>query len=342
MAFANISPIKMPTAPAETLWPHGKKVVVHKELQPLLEHVAQKFARDAVFKFGSPDALVQLEAAIAAGTATELLAKAYLCSVDPAMLAERNERKTSLVLTGHGHLTKAGESYLDIKTLGARAALIYASEIPGGPAFNPNTQGKVLEVRNAAAHMGLVSEDELRTSIGIMVRLVHSLVSTLGTTDDDFWGDDLKSAARDILEVATDELRKRVLARKDEARAQLHHLVGGLEDGVAAVVLQHLSGTKRPTVDWSESAEPWECPVCEQNGWLVCDVERGPLQGEAINLHDYEIWVDRTAIPYLFQCPVCELELTDDELVEAGMPSTLELEADYEPVEAQEPYDDHE
>src|SRR5215469_7952822 len=77
-----------------TWWPAGKYVVKHDQLKRLLAESARWHARRAIDLFISDQVNELLDAAVSAGSAVELLAKSYLASIDPALLADKGDRDT--------------------------------------------------------------------------------------------------------------------------------------------------------------------------------------------------------------------------------------------------------
>src|SRR5580693_9349855 len=69
-----------------------------------------------------------------------------------------------------------------------------------------------------------------------------------------------------------------------------------------------------------------DCPACGNVGWLICSIERGPLEWD-YDGHDGYPLVTRTAYPNAFYCLVCNLALDNqDELTHLGLPDQIELE----------------
>lgn len=327
-------------ASLQATWPHGDVGVAHDHLRSLLERVGQAQARRALAATAQTDAVEMLERAAAAGTALELLMKAYLCGLSPAMLLDRGADADSVLhLTGNGHLSSG--TYLDVRTISANAALLLLSRISGAPRLQRAVVERVLAVRNVALHMGVVSTADLEQSLRGLVTSADSLATSLGVTEEEFWGDELKDLAAELRQEVADALKLRVLERRASASQTLARLVTGLGDAARSVLLMHLSGSQRPQVDDWQFVQAQECPVCGQEGWLVGDVERGPLQSERIDWHDVAVWVERTGLATMFECPVCRLELYDEELAVAELPTSLRLDDDDDPYEAYEdPFDE--
>lgn len=300
-----------------TWWPVGKNVVQHSQLKRLLAQSAQWHARRAINYFVSDDLNELLEAAVSAGTAVELLAKTYLVNIDPALLADRGDRDTVLVLGGNGALARADP--LLMKTIGAVEALRLVKylykELPW-----LQQDGVSLRVRNAAIHMALVRTDELRSAVMEMSRLVESLIVPLGLARDDFWDPHSLSAVNYLLDEAKSETARIVAAKIAAAQRYLARLLRGISTESRHTLLAVLSG--RPASVGIDHDEPQECPVCQQQGWLVCSVLEDPRR-EPNEDGRFSQWVDQFAYPEVFECPVCQLHVEGRELSEFDFPNSI-------------------
>lgn len=316
-----------------TWWPIGRLQVPCGDLKWLLAQSAQWHARQSIRTFSSNDLNDLLQAATAAGTGVELLAKAYLASIDVALLAEKGDRDTVLLLGGHSALTESEP--LAMKTIGALEALKIAKQLHKDlPLTQPNPV--VFRVRNAACHMALVRSDSLRAAVVQMCRIVESLLLALDVDRRSFWGIHEIPAVDALLDEAKTEIARAVAVKKAAAASRIGRMLADLSELAREAVLAALSGRKMSS---TEHEEPQECPVCEQQGWLLCSMELGWVRKEIDeDGHVIAILVDRTAYPFAFECPVCELDVEEDELLEFNFPRQIELEPEdaidvYEPDE---------
>jgi len=299
----------------------GKNVVKHGQIKRLLAQSAQWHAQRAIQLFVSDDLNEQLEAAISAGTAVELFAKTYLASIDPALLADKGDRDTVLILGGRGALATADP--LLMKTIGAFDALRLAKYLYKDlPWLQQDAVS--LRVRNAAVHMALVRSDELRFAVVQMCRLIESLMAPLELDREHFWGSHAASVADYLLDEAKTERARIVAAKKAAAQRYLSRLLLGLDDEIRRVMLAALSG--RPPNTSIDYQEAQECPVCGQQGWLICSVERGDVRQEAEGDGGFSAWADQIAYPYIFECPVCQLNVEGSELWEFDFPNSIQIE----------------
>jgi hypothetical protein len=309
-------------------WPAGHNVVPNGSLRQLLARSGRWHARTAVTKYGSEDLDDLLEAAVSTGSALELMTKAFLASITPSLLADGNHRDSVLMLAGKG--THGGDDALKLRSLQAQTALTIAKHFSPPLPIHDLKDPVALRVRNAATHMALVDVVQLRQGVVQMATLVEALLIELELDHDLFWGDAADSVTV-VIDEAKSELDLRVHAKRVAAQQRLAQLMIGFAPDTANPVLAVLSGR---AVEEGEHNEAQTCPVCGQQGWLICSVERGPVE------YDYDedgdqnhVWVSRTGYPYAFECPVCQLKLQDVELSEFDFPSEIVLDDDEDPIE---------
>jgi hypothetical protein len=88
-------------------WPQGTHWASHDDLPASLTDSAEGHARNALRCWASQRIEDQLSAAVSAGCAVELMAKARLAGISPSLMAERADLDTMLHLAGQGE--KASE-----------------------------------------------------------------------------------------------------------------------------------------------------------------------------------------------------------------------------------------
>ncbi|MEU0150325.1 hypothetical protein [Micromonospora fulviviridis] len=319
-----------------TWWPVGRYRVEHDRLKQVLAQSARYHARQAIELFVGDDQDVLTQAAVSAGCAVELLAKAFLASVEHGLLAEKGDRDTVLILSGNANLTSA--RITEMKTVGAMEALKIAKHLHPSLPFNVQSDQVVLRVRNAAAHMGLVLPEELRAAIAVMCRLVDGLLPALSLERDEYWGSHAIGVVDEILDQAKSEVRRTVAAKIAAAERRFATLVSGLDAAGRTVVLAALS--RRDPNTFADHNEPKECPACEQQGWLVCHVDESQPEVAYGGGGTPHTFATRLAYPFIFECLVCELELEDEELLEVDFPMEIELEPNHDPYADYEPDED--
>jgi rubredoxin len=173
-----------------------------------------------------------------------------------------------------------------------------------------------------------------------MCRLIESLMPVLELDSDEFWGPESARVVDHLLDEAKSETARTVAAKTAAAQKRFATMLDTLDLASKKVLLAVLSGRAISTSDYQEAQQ---CPVCDQQGWLNCTVERGPVEYDGDDSRDMQPWVSLTAYPFSFQCPVCGLELEADELAEFDFATDIELDADSEPFEVYdyEPYEDY-
>lgn len=321
------------TKPATgTSWPQGTRRYPYGDLPRILNRSASHHGRLAVRLHVGADPDDLLQAAASAGTCVELLAKATLTQVTYSFLADKGDRDSILILSGHS--TLADRPVTDVRTIPASAALAACKHLHKKLPWNPNDNW-ALDARNAALHMALVDTRQLRRAVVQMAQIASFLCAEMEWPTENFWGPAATHVV-DLLDEAKTELERMVSAKVAAAKAQLEQLVGPLDASTRALVLASLSG--RPTYS-SDYDQRHECPICSQVGWLYCAVERGPVEFD-MDEDDAHPFVLQTAYPLGFACPVCELHVEGEELACFEFPSEIELEPDWEPFEAFEPDED--
>ena len=161
------------------------------------------------------------------------------------------------------------------------------------------------------------------------------LLPLLELDPGDFWGAHAEPVVGALLDEARSEVARVVEAKLSAARARLAALTRAVPAEQVAGLLIALSSRVAWGGDYSAQQT---CPVCEQEGWLHCAIERGEVQ----------FWEDepggsvtQTAYPFEFECPVCQLDLVDEELAEFEFPESLELDdVEATPDELWEPDED--
>jgi len=151
-----------------------------------------------------------------------------------------------------------------------------------------------------------------------------------------FYGDYASSAAT-LLDEAADEDAAIVEAKFAAARHRLAQRVEGLDAEQRALVLGAIASASLGDSDHDESTT---CPVCDQQGWTLCELEDvGDVQVEVDEDGAGGIaWVEQQAFSFAFVCAVCGLNLEGRELEAAGLPTHFEVEEARE-VDLAELYD---
>ncbi|WP_431072723.1 hypothetical protein [Microbacterium phyllosphaerae] len=310
-----------PLAPGpDAVWPLGNSWVGVGRLRQALAFSARAQSRTAVRQYVSSDRDELLHAAMAVGTASELLLKALVHHTSPALLADRGDRDSLLLLAG---VTAPAVDPLRFRSISALEVHRLAKHLH--PALPVDVrQPEALTARNAAAHLGIVDPTQLRRAVTQHAVLVGGVLPLLNLDADAFWGADLMPSAAALVDRARSDTARIVASKLASARTALRARIRALPEAAQAAYLAALSGRKRT---FTEREEPHACPACEQQGWLLCTVERGPVEPDLFD--EGRRYREVTAYPFAFECNVCGLELEDDELSEfADIPVEIELESE--------------
>jgi hypothetical protein len=279
-------------------WPAGSRACAQEDLQWMLLGSARDNALRALSLYVSDNRLELLQAAVAIGAAVEQAAKACVASLEPALLAEKGQVDSVLWLTGHKTLAKTPST--EVRTItGLDAAQIARERKPGVVAPREEVQ-RAMNVRNSATHMAFVDQVELRAGVPAMVRIVDSIVRAMEEDREKFWVDRL-NAVDELITQRLAEVSQVVSAKMAVARELIDRLTRGLGSDTKALVL---AARARKRV-FSDHEEPRPCPVCGQEGWLICGTYEEDLGIDP----DGRSWFRKWAEPISFDCSVCELTL---------------------------------
>lgn len=308
-------------------WVRGSAVQAPGDVVPFLCEGARHRARRALRLYKSTDPWDLLDAGADAGGAVELLVKACIAAVEPALLAKGGSgltpAETMLRLRGHGKVLDPDREPR-LVTLDATVAVEMAERL--FPKLTTVSSGAraALEARNDSMHMGIAITDRVDAAVAGMARFVVVALPLLGLSSGQFWGDedDVKAAGRAV-DTRMSHIAE-VIAAKIELAAARHarFLLRFTEDEAANVATALLAKHQ-------ERAEvrpgfPERCPACGNDGWVALDADFDlePDGGGGWTYLQTDEWVEG------FECPVCQLELNSEECEEAGIGSRVRGEDD--------------
>lgn len=300
-------------------WPFGNFYRSHSDLAGHLHQVGQRHARQALRLYASEDEFDQLDAAVSIGTAVELLAKSLLASVDPILLVPLSP-DTSALLKYSG-TRRSGVDHPDafqVKSLDASKTIERLRHIKLLPAWGA-ADHSVFSVRNAAAHMGVVHQNLLRSAIRPMVRFAEHTRIHYGVTPELWWGDELSTIAPGMVEADALAWEQIVQAKLTTARMRIAEMKAGLPPAAADGILASMVGSWRTTMEHNETTT---CPGCDYLGWATGTVDQGAGETE----YDEDGWPTFYSLLHVmhFECNVCGLKLTDQaELEIAGVEAEI-------------------
>jgi hypothetical protein len=252
--------------------------------------------------YGGDGAGSVLVAATTAGVALEAAIKYSLASTNPVLIAKN---PTSAIL-----LARSTSSQIDmseVRTLdGAEALRALRLLKPQTAARLPTARDveEVLAVRNAAAHLGHVTPEDLDVALRGMVRCVNLILAEL-EDDGDFWDERNWNLAETLgleaMGAAALELQVRLAAARRRFEA--------LSEVAADALESHAQSLASPP-----EVVLFSCPVCERTGTVTRYVTKSDLDFTGARYPDEHPSGHRYAYPVLFHCLVCSVELDDHDM----------------------------
>jgi hypothetical protein len=300
-------------------------VDAHSLLTSARRHAARGMRARAA---GEPD-----DASLQLGIMLEHLAKAYLASLHPTLLADNPLDFLSLArLAGQGQRVTPGHS---LRTVGLQVALQRI-----GILQNPGNKGTatafakrfelVLEARNGVAHIGDdggVADSVAQTA----VQGADELLQLMGHSLDEVFGD-YTAAARSLLDehaTAVHQLVTLLIARAKRTFNDQYPIPHQEEQAAELRAMDRMT-MRDPEHEPSRHAAP--CPACGHVGTLsgspilhVEPVEPGTdPAGITSYLGDAQVEVTVALSADSFRCPICGLRLQGrEQLDEAKMPTQV-------------------
>lgn len=146
-------------------------------------------AREAEARHSDGTPLGKHIAALSMGTAAELLAKAFLVGINPALIAHQGDINSILIFSGDVEFLPPGATVrtrMGNEVLSAVRKMIQI-QTGGQTPWSDRDQEAVLEARNATAHLGLLRDDQ---KINFMVSGRRILEAIAAETKDigEYWG----------------------------------------------------------------------------------------------------------------------------------------------------------
>lgn len=297
-------------------WVRGASVHAPGDVVPFLCEGAQHRARRALRMYKSSSPWETLDAATDAGGAVELLAKACVALVEPALLAKGGNGLAPAVSVLHlrGH-DRVLESVKETRLVTLDAAVALGVAVDLFPKLRTVSAGArtALEARNDALHMGIADPDVVDAAVAGMAKFVGVALPLLGLRSEEFWGDDELSAAGDAVDTRAGHVAEVAEAKIELAGKRYARLLLPLGDVEAAKVIAALQSAQQERLA-GRAGFPERCPACENFGWVDVgadfDVEH---DDGGWNYYQTDQWVDG------FECPVCHLKLDAEECAELGI-----------------------
>lgn len=271
---------------------------------------ARWHAYEALQYFTSDDMNELRHAATATGVAAEMLLKLFIGRTSITLLADRGHQDSLLLLAGHPSVSN--QSLSTFRSIGAAQAFTLAKKMGltlsgGAEQFSP------FSVRNSSAHLASVEHRELAGAVEQLAALAKTMFDHLNVDPESFWDSKHMSMVEQIITEKFNRDEARYLAKIREATARF----AILDDILDKTALDVLRATRRPRTSllFAEgSAEEVEftCPACKSTGQITyCIEDEGTIQYEPDGFH----WMEQTAAPEFFECPVCQLELDAEDML---------------------------
>lgn len=287
-----------------------------ENLDKILMDTASYHAHRALDDF-TKESNAEAVAALHAGIAVEHLAKCYLATVSPVLIAARNcDFDTLLHLSGKSSLAKSQPHTM--QTVGGDEACKRVQRLLPGLRLTDSVT-LIFIVRNSVSHLGV--RYDVRQVIRSMVRVADYLLEAVDCDREWFWGNKLN-----IVDALRDENISEQLAilsvKFEAARRYLERSLRNLTP--AEQEMYKTIATARNQFHGVDYAQPYTCPVCGSQGALLCHREYEFIDAEAIE-DSYRIFTEAVAYPFEFSCGVCDLSLDQGDMEAAGMPAEVEL-----------------
>jgi len=265
-----------------------------------------------------------------AGISFELLGKAFLCTLHPSLIIDR-DFDSLLQVCGAG--THSKRPLGNIRTIGAKEVLrrvIQLSPRLGGYATGLSL---LIDLRNGVVHLGSSDPESLKRILLPFFSGTKILIEALQIELEQFYGEFTEMVQTHLNEAAADAERT-VAEKLARARAGYRDKYAELDRSSLETVIRAIEGSY--TLSRYEE-ELIECPACERLGimsgsytmeWEPDDWdETGPTSASPVV----------TLFPSYFTCKVCGLELDgEEELRAAEIEDPIEIE-DVDPADFYQP-----
>lgn len=283
-------------------------------------------SREALRYFTSDDNDELLHAATSIGMASELLLKLFIGRTSTALLADKGHADSLLLLAGHPVASDMPLS--SFRSITAGQALTLAKKmgvtIPGPPGdFAP------FVVRNSAAHLATVDSDEITEAVELHATLTQAIFVHLNIDPKSFWGEGSWAAVEQLIEDKHNKDQARYTAKISAAKQRFD----ALSQTLGSTILEAFRATRTPRVSigfsiGTDEAVDFDCPACGSVGQIIYNIQD---EGSVHYEPGGGAWMDQMADPVYFECPICELELEQNDVyripgAEDYIPDGRELE----------------
>ncbi len=193
-------------------------------------------------------------------TAVELLVKAALASLHPALIADPKAELDSLLhLLGLGrHATTRDTA---IRTINASAAFDRVARVVDDHLKPPAAVRRVLDIRNGVVHIGEHAPTD-EALLADVAQYVDGVLQSQGWDSDAYWGSSAEAVA-ELVKGRAVALRLWYERRLDAARANLAAIVANMDEAAKSAFLAAVTppSASAPFEEW-----PVTCPACGNVG----------------------------------------------------------------------------
>lgn len=240
--------------------------------------------------------------------ASELLLKLFIGRTSLELLADKGHTDSLLMLAAHPSATNRPVSAF--RSIAAGQALTLAKRM-GLTVPGPAGEFSPFVVRNSAAHLAMIDTEELAEAVEHHATLAGAIFDHLNIDPKSFWGEDHWPTVEQLIVAKVDRDWARYTAKVAAAKGRFVEL----SERLGPSTLAALRAVSKPRTSISfgigtdESIDS-ACPACGSIGQIIYLLEdEGLVQFEPSGAH----WIEQSAVPMFFECPICELELDDDE-----------------------------
>lgn len=295
-------------------------------LRGVLRKGASRFSRMAVRDYLARDWTAFF---VHAGTGLEQLAKAYLASIDPSLVADGRSFDSLLHACGKGvHARTPREA---MRTIGAADALTRCGQILPAIANMREEVDVLVQSRNGAIHIGEASGRRAERSLIAFLRASRQLLGEGGWDESAYWGK-FKDFVDTRLSESANAARIRVASLVAKAQVEFDQRFARIDEEMRKAMLATIIATYVPS---SDEDQMLDCPACGTevmaSGSLEVDwqpeFERDEFEDPVIS----DVYPEVSFFPGHLDCRACGLVLDgQEELVAAGVPDSIGL-VDFDP-----------
>lgn len=287
-------------------------------LESHLYLAASEEGRRALNAFGASDNRSIREASLSVGMSAEYLVSAVLTRLNPTLIAEARSAESMVMLAdATSHPIGLDPVALRTASMDEKTRRLQHAH----PQLTVQSDLRLLmALRNAAAHAALANGPRLSEAMVVLVRVVDALHTVLPHRPlINFWGLRLSKVADEMRDASSSAIQQRVAAKVAAALLQFGLLTEGLNAADRERALLVLQRRARP--DHTNAEErPWPCPACKSCGTLAYYKDRSEHPTFETQLDENGVAENVLAlfqvvgIPVHFECPVCGLDLSSEEL----------------------------